>query len=416
MKFEDLVDMDMQIDDLRRFVDMVNHTDKFMKPGVSIPRGLLLQGSRYSNTDDVLIALREECHANFLHVAEDGSNLESIVETAKLNAPALIFLPCAYTSSTGVPPKCVDTMKSVSKMDRVWFVATTTNAHNMHPGVLNMGFSRNVVLLPDTSARAREHILREIGYKLKFENEQVIPFLAQCTTETSPDTLMFILNRAAFLAVSDSRETITRHDVTMAYLDRKYGPRSTLHISPEEMRICGYHEAGHAITCYCSILRNGFKFATIVPRGGAGGMVLRVGLCNLKDAAHMKAELVTTMGGLAAEEIINGAPSIGPHQDLVNAFKLARDMVCKYGMGPSGMACIHHDGVSSSFQPTTMSQSKQTMIEADVLALLEEAKKTALEILRERRWKMGLLAELLIRKPVVYAEDMAQLLDTPLSK
>lgn len=280
----------------------------------------------------------------------------------------------------------------------------------MHPDVLSMGLFENVVSIPKMSQRARESFLRHIGQEMVFDNDQVVSFLAKCAIDTTEEKLKIILNQAAIRALSENRKTITRNDAVVAYLDQKHGPRTTIELSEHEMKVCAYHEAGHAIVCYCSELRSSFLVATIVPRNGAGGQVLCRDSRVLDTAPRLKADLAVSMGGWAAEQIIFGNPSIGPHQDLIYASKMARNIVCKYGMGPSGLACLFPEDAATLNAAKTMSPSMQAMVESDVRVLLEEAQQTALNILRERRWKMGLLSEALARQQVVYPEDMAKIL------
>jgi cell division protease FtsH len=236
-----------------------------------------------------------------------------------------------------------------------------------------------------------------------------IDFLAKQTPGFSGADIANVCNEAALIAARRDKAAIEKQDFLDA-IDRIVGglERRNKIISPEEKRTIAFHEAGHATVSWLLPNANPLLKVTIIPRGKALGAAWYLPEeRQLTTTEQMMDEMAATLGGRAAEEIINGRISTGALSDLEKVTKQAYAMVTYFGMSEQVGHLSFYDSTESGYNfNKPYSEKTAELIDREARSFIDQAHETALRILRENREGFTALAELLLEREVIFSEDL----------
>jgi cell division protease FtsH len=311
-------------------------------------------------------------------------------------------------------------MDGFSDNSGVMVIAATNREDVLDPALLRAGrFDRQITVnLPDRLGRAA--IFRVHARNKKIDPSIDFDQLARRTVGFSGADIENILNEAAILAVRGNREEVIIEDIDEAIDRRIAGPaKSSRALNEHERRAIAYHEAGHAIIGLNLKHSDKVQKITIVPRGRTGGHVLMTPDEDrfLITKKELQARIIGYLGGRSSEEIFFSDISTGAQNDIEVATRIARLMVTEYGM--SSLGPIQYESDSSSvflgrdYTSTQKNFSTQIAFEIDteVRKIIDEAHQEAHRVLNEHKEDVILLAETLLEKETISAEEIAYLLE-----
>ncbi len=275
-------------------------------------------------------------------------------------------------------------------------------------------FSRHIVLQnPDVAGR--EKILAVHAAKVRLASSVDLRVVARGTPGFSGADLANLMNEAAILAARAEREAVMAEDIEHAKDRILMGnERRSLKMSEQDRRMTAFHEAGHALVAVYCPQSDPIHKVTIVPRGRALGMVVRLPENDSPAVRRSKleADLAVAMGGRAAEEMIFGPDDVstGASGDIQMATQLARRMVAEWGMSER-IGAIAFDLGPSHAREGAFSEATSREIDAEVKLLIDCARERALSILKAQRAHLDLLAETLLERESLTGAEVRELLD-----
>ncbi|MEE1020903.1 MAG: AAA family ATPase, partial [Bacteroidales bacterium] len=293
----------------------------------------------------------------------------------------------------------------------VIILAATNRADILDKALLRAGrFDRQIhVDLPDVTER--KAIFNVHTKKLKFDEQNVdIDFLSKQTPGFSGADIANVCNEAALIAARKDKKIIEKQDFLDA-VDRIIGglEKKNKIITPKEKRTIAYHEAGHASVSWLLEHANPLVKVTIVPRGQALGAAWYLPEeRQITTKAQLLDQMISLLGGRAAEEIVFGEVSTGALNDLERVTKQAYAMVVYYGLDKEigNISFYDSSGQSDYGFQKPFSEKTAEKIDAQIRSMVEEAYSKAKEILTENREKLDALATILVEREVIFREDV----------
>ena len=444
VNFKDIAGNDNAKQDLAEVVDFLRHPKKYQKLGAKIPKGILLVGSPGTGKTLLARAVAGEAGVAFfsisgsefveMFVGVGASRVRDLFLKAKKNAPAIIFIDeidavgrKRGSGMGGGHDEREQTLNQILvEMDgfetdaNVIVLAATNRADVLDPALLRPGrFDRRVTIeLPERIDRLA---ILKLHFKDKPSEEDVdLDAMAAKTAGSSGADLANIANEAAIIAARRNHAKITNDDLTEAFEKVAIGPeRKNSIMNDDERKITAYHEAGHAIVGHVLPHSDPVHKVTIIPRGATGGVTwfLPPEDRHYTSIHQFKDILARAMGGRQAEKIINGEDGIttGAGADLRHATEIARDMVIEQGMGKTLRDQVFHsDGASMIFDrikdEKPYSESTAQKIDAEIASLVTEAAKRAGQILAANRDLLDKLADQLLEKETIEADEVKEIL------
>ena len=443
VKFTDVAGSEEEKEELKEIVDFLKNPRKYTELGARIPKGVLLVGPPGTGKTLLAKAIAGECNAPFfsisgsdfveMFVGVGASRVRDLFDQAKRSAPCIVFIDeidaVGRQRGAGLGGGNDEREQTLNQLlvqmdgfeanEGIIVIAATNRPDVLDPALLRPGrFDRQIyVSMPDV--KAREAILKVHARNKKFNDDIELSTIAKLTTGFSGADLENLLNEAAILAGRDNRVKISMNDITEAVNKVIMGPQKKSRVLTESDReITAYHEAGHAILqCY---LPNCDKVQeiSIIPRGMAGGYTLsRPETDDNYMTINKLTDLITSfMGGRVSEEIKFKDYTTGASNDIEQATKLARKMVTQFGMS-SKLGFINLGSSSEVFigrdYQTQVLYSEETAgkIDDEILKILNTCYARAKELLTTHWEELCKLAELLLKKNVVYQEELKQILD-----
>ncbi len=427
--------------ELQQAVEFLRDPEKFHRLGARLPRGFLLVGPPGTGKTLLARAVAGEASVPFLSISASefvemfvgvgAGRVRDLFDQAKRMAPSIVFIDeldaVGRRRGAGVGTvndereqtlnQLLTEMDGFDERENVIVLAATNRPDVLDPALLRPGrFDRQVVVeMPDR--RGREEILRIHTAKLRLAPDVDLAALAAQTTGMSGADLANIANEAALAAAARGGDAVTRADFETA-IDKVVlgGERHTL-MTDEDRRIVAFHEGGHAVVAWFSPLADPVFKVTIIPHGRALGVTAQ--LPEEDRVNYTKAYLVTRLavmlGGRTAEEQVFDQITTGAESDLVEATKLARRMVTRWGMGSFGPMALRTDEEEPFLgyeiaQGRELSEEMQARVDRDVAALLDEAHDTARRVISGHRQALERLAEALLEHETVEADALADLL------
>jgi len=433
--FKDVAGLEEAKVEIMEVVDFLKNPEKYTKLGGKIPKGVLLVGP--PGTGKTLLAKSVAGEANVpffslsgsdfveMFVGVGASRVRDLFNNAKQKAPCIIFIDeidaigraRGKSAITGGNDERESTLNQLlTEMDGfgtnsgVIVLAATNRADILDKALLRAGrFDRQIyVELPDIVGRREIFEVHMRGLKLADDVDK--EFLAKQTPGFSGADIANVCNEAALMAARKGKEMIDKQDFLDA-VDRIIGglEKKNKIITAEEKKVIAFHEAGHATTSWLLQYAHPLVKVTIVPRGnslGAAWYLPEERQITTKE--QMYHEMIATLGGRAAEQVIFGQISTGALSDLEKVTKQAFAMVTYYGLDDEIGNRSYYDSTGQQDYSLTKPYSEKTAetIDQQVSKIIEKAYQEAISILTQHRDGLTELANKLIDKEVIFGEDL----------
>ena len=436
--FKDVAGLAGAKQEVEEIVSFLKNPKKYTALGGKIPKGALLVGPPGTGKTLLAKAVAGEAGVPFfsmsgsdfveMFVGVGASRVRDLFRQAKEKAPSIIFIDeidavgraRGRNSFTGGNDERESTLNQLlTEMDGfgtnsgVIILAATNRADVLDSALLRAGrFDRQIhVELPDL--QERKEIFGVHLKPLKLDPSVDVNLLAKQTPGFSGADIANVCNEAALIAARGDHKTVTKQDF-MDAVDRIIGglERKTKIMTDEEKRAIAYHEAGHATISWMLRWANPLIKVTIVPRGiSLGAAWYLPEERQITNREHLLDEMCATLGGRAAEEEFLNQTGTGALNDLERVTKQAYAMVAYYGMGKSIPNLSYYDSQGRDYGFTKpYSEKTAEKMDKEVTDIIAEQMKRAKEILRDNAEGHHRIAELLIEKEVITAEDVEQIL------
>ena len=436
--FKDVAGLEEAKVEIMEVVDFLKNPDKYTKLGGKIPKGVLLVGP--PGTGKTLLAKSVAGEANVpffslsgsdfveMFVGVGASRVRDLFNNAKSKSPCIIFIDeidaigraRGRGAITGGNDERESTLNQLlTEMDGfgtnsgVIVLAATNRADILDKALLRAGrFDRQIyVELPDIVGRKEIFEVHMRG--LKLGNDVDMEFLAKQTPGFSGADIANVCNEAALMAARKGKEIIEKQDFLDA-VDRIIGglEKKNKIITAEEKKVIAFHEAGHATTSWLLQYAHPLVKVTIVPRGnslGAAWYLPEERQITTKE--QMYHEMIATLGGRAAEQVVFGQISTGALSDLEKVTKQAFAMVSYYGLDEEIGNLSYYDSTGQQDYSLTKPFSEKTAetIDKRVSVIVEKAYQEAIAILTDHRDGLTQLANKLIEEEVIFGEDLERI-------
>ncbi len=440
--FADVAGEDEAVEELEEIREFLASPDKFHKVGARIPRGVLLYGPPGTGKTLLAKAVAGEAKAPFfsisgsefmeLYVGVGASRVRELFERAKKNAPAIIFVDeidaVGRHRGSGIGGgndereqtlnQLLVEMDGFDERANIILIAATNRPDILDPALLRPGrFDRQIAVeAPDL--KGREAILKVHAQGKPLTAQVDLRQIAKRTPGFTGADLANVLNEAALLTARSDMQFIDDRAIDEA-IDRVIaGPQKRTRVmNDHDKAVTAYHEGGHALAAAALNYTDPVTKVTILPRGRALGytMVMPIEDRFNKTRNQLLDDLVYSMGGRVAEEIVFRDPSTGPANDIQQATKTARAMVTDYGMSDRigmvklGDADTEAFGHGSGEGPRAFSDETAAIIDEEVRRLLDNAMREAWEILTNNRAILDTLAARLLEEETLDEAQLAQI-------
>ena len=433
--FKDVAGLEEAKEEVMEIVDFLKNPKRYTRLGGKIPKGVLLVGP--PGTGKTLLAKSVAGEANVpffsisgsdfveMFVGVGASRVRDLFSQAKAKSPCIIFIDeidaigrarGKNIMSGGNDERESTLNQLLTEMDGfgtnsgVIVLAATNRADILDKALMRAGrFDRQIyVELPDLNGRREIFEVHMRGLKLGKDVDK--EFLAKQTPGFSGADIANVCNEAALIAARKNKDSIEKQDFLDA-IDRIVGglEKKNSVITPSEKKVIAFHEAGHATTSWMLEFAHPLVKVTIVPRGKALGAAWYLpDERQITTKEQMYHEMIATLGGRAAEQIIFGQISTGALNDLEKVSKQAHAMVMYYGLDEKIGNVSYYDSTGQQDYAFTKPFSEKTAekIDAEVSKLIESAYQEALRILNEHKDGLTQLAEKLIDKEVIFTDDL----------
>jgi ATP-dependent metalloprotease FtsH len=432
--FKDVAGLEEAKIEVMEIVDFLRNPQKYTTLGGKIPKGALLVGPPGTGKTLLAKAVAGEANVPFfsisgsdfveMFVGVGASRVRDLFKQAKEKAPCIVFIDeidavgRARGKNTGFSSnderentlnQLLTEMDGFGTNSGVIILAATNRADILDKALMRAGrFDRQIYVdLPEL--KEREEIFKVHLAKLKLSPDLDTSFLAKQTPGFSGADIANVCNEAALIAARKNKQFVEKQDFLDA-VDRIVGglEKKSKIIAPIEKKTIAYHEAGHATVSWLLPNANPLLKVTIIPRGKALGAAWYLPEeRQITTTEQMMDEMAATLGGRAAEEIINGKISTGALSDLEKITKQAYAMVSYFGMSDAVGHISFYDSQGGGYNfSKPYSEKTAELIDREVKELVDAAHEKALEILRSNMDGFTKLAELLLEREVIFTEDM----------
>jgi cell division protease FtsH len=443
--FEDVAGVDEAKDDLKEIVDFLRDPQKFQRLGGRIPKGVLLVGPPGTGKTLIARAVAGEANVPFftisgsdfveMFVGVGASRVRDMFEQAKKNAPCIIFIDeidaVGRHRGAGLGGGNDEREQTLNQLlvemdgfeanEGVILIAATNRPDVLDPALLRPGRFDRQVVVPNPDLSGREKILRVHMRKVPLAPDVDPRVLARGTPGFSGADLANLVNEAALLAARRGKRVVTMREMEDAKDKVMMGSeRRSLAMSDEEKKLTAYHEGGHALVAVSVQGSDPIHKATIIPRGRALGMVMRLPERDQLSLTRqkMQADLAVAFGGRIAEELIFGHEKVttGAQSDIEMATRMARAMVTRFGMsddlGPIAYAENQEEVFLGHSVSRTQNVSEATAqkIDAEIRKIIDTAYAKAQQILTERLNDLHVLARGLLEYETLSGDEIVALL------
>ncbi len=443
--FDDVAGIDEAKEDLEEIVEFLKEPQKFQRLGGRIPKGALLVGPPGTGKTLLARAIAGEANVPFftisgsdfveMFVGVGASRVRDMFEQAKKNSPCIIFIDEIDAVGRhrgaglgGGNEEREQTLKQLLvEMDGfeanegIILIAATNRPDVLDPALLRPGRFDRQVVVSNPDIIGREKILKVHTRKIPLAPDVVLKTIARGTPGFSGADLANLANEAALLAARRGKRLVTQHEFEDAKDKVMMGAeRRSMVMTEEEKKLTAYHEGGHALVALHQPASDPVHKATIIPRGRALGMVMRLPERDQISLtrAKMKADLAVAMGGRVAEEMIFGYDKVtsGASADIQMATKLARAMVTQFGMsdvlGPLSYGANEEEVFlgHSVARTQNVSEETQNLVDSEIRKLVEEGYDTASSVLKKYKKQLKIVAEGLLEYETLTGDEIKGLL------
>ncbi|WJY21868.1 ATP-dependent zinc metalloprotease FtsH [Fontisubflavum oceani] len=441
--FDDVAGIDEAKEELEEIVEFLRNPQKFSRLGGKIPKGALLVGPPGTGKTLLARAIAGEAGVPFftisgsdfveMFVGVGASRVRDMFEQAKKNAPCIVFIDeidavgrhrgAGYGGGNDEREQTLNQllveMDGFEANEGVIILAATNRRDVLDPALLRPGRFDRQVQVPNPDIKGRDKILGVHARKVPLGPDVDLRIIARGTPGFSGADLANLVNEAALMAARVGRRFVTMEDFENAKDKVMMGAeRRSMVMTDEQKEKTAYHEAGHAIVGLSLPKCDPVYKATIIPRGGALGMV--VSLPEIDRLNWHKSEceqkLAMTMAGKAAEIIKYGEENVsnGPAGDIQQASSLARAMVLRWGMsdkvGNIDYQQAHEGYMGNGAGGFSISSETKELIEQEVKRLIDEGYVTAKQILDEKTEEFERLAQGLLEYETLTGEEIQRVI------
>jgi len=438
VRFSDVAGADEEKEELREIVEFLKEPKKYVELGARIPKGVLLVGPPGTGKTLLAKAVAGEAGTPFfsisgsdfveMFVGVGASRVRDLFEQAKKNAPCIVFideidavgrhrgagLGGGHDEREQTLNQLLVEMDGFGVNEGVIILAATNRPDILDPALMRPGrFDRRVVVnYPDI--RGREEILKVHAKNKPLAPDVDLKDIAKTTPGFTGADLENLLNEAALLSARKNNKVITMEEIKEANYKVIMGPeKKSRVISDKEKRLTAYHEAGHAIAVRLVSSTVKVDRVTIIPSGRAGGFTSykpdedR----HYTTKGQLIEQIMVSLGGRAAEELVLGEISTGASNDLQKANQIARDMITKYGMSENLSNLVFGDENDEVFLGKSYGHTRyyseeiSAQIDAEVKTIIDNAYNRIKELLTENRNKLEDVAKALLEKERIEADE-----------
>jgi cell division protease FtsH len=441
--FDDVAGIDEAKEELEEIVEFLRNPQKFSKLGGKIPTGALLVGPPGTGKTLLARAIAGEAGVPFftisgsdfveMFVGVGASRVRDMFEQAKKNAPCIVFIDeidavgrnrgSGYGGGNDEREQTLNQllveMDGFEANEGVIILAATNRRDVLDPALLRPGRFDRTVNVPNPDIKGREKILNVHAKKTPLGPDVDLRLIARGTPGFSGADLANLVNEAALMAARIGRSVITMIDFENAKDKVMMGSeRRSMVLTQEQKEKTAYHEAGHAVVGLALPQCDPVYKATIIPRGGALGMV--VSLPEIDRLNWHKSEceekLAMTMAGKAAEIIKYGSENVsnGPAGDIQQASGLARAMVLRWGMSDKVGNIDYteaHEGYQGNAAGFSVSANTKELIEEEVKNFIQQGYDTAFKILTKKKKEWERLAAGLLEYETLTGEEIKKVMN-----
>lgn len=444
--FEDVAGIDEAKEDLEEIVEFLKDPQKFQRLGGHIPKGALLVGPPGTGKTLLARAIAGEANVPFftisgsdfveMFVGVGASRVRDMFEQAKKNAPCIIFIDeidaVGRHRGAGLGGGNDEREQTLNQLlvemdgfeanEGIILIAATNRPDVLDPALLRPGRFDRQVVVGNPDIIGREKILKVHTRKIPLAPDVVLKTIARGTPGFSGADLANLCNEAALLAARRGKRLVTQEDFEDAKDKVMMGAeRRSMVMSEEEKALTAYHEGGHALVAIHQPMSDPIHKATIIPRGRALGMVMRLPERDQISLTRgkMKADLAVAMGGRVAEELIFGHEKVtsGASADISMATNLARAMVTQFGMsealGPLSYSANEEEVFlgHSVARTQNVSDETQLLVDSETRRFVEEGYATAKKIITKHKKQLEIIAQGLLEFETLSGDEIKALLD-----
>lgn len=441
---KDVAGLKEEKEELDEIVEFLKNPVKFIKVGARIPKGILLEGPPGTGKTLLAKAIAGEANVPFfsisgsdfveMFVGVGASRVRDLFEDAKKNAPCIVFIDeidaVARRRGTGMGGGHDEREQTLNQMlvemdgfaenSGIIVLAATNRVDILDPAILRPGrFDRKIVVgTPDVVGR--EEILAVHAKNKPLGDDVNLSEIAKTTAGFTGADLENLLNESAISAAKDDRVFITQDDIKKSFLKVGVGvEKKSKLISEKDKKITAYHEAGHAILFHVLPDMDPVYTVSIIPTGlGAAGYTMPL---PEKDEmfltkSRMEQDIMVSLGGRIAEDLIFHDITTGASSDIKKATKVARNMVTRYGMSENlGVICYEDEDADEVFIGRDLAHAKNHSeavageIDKEIKAIVDNCYKKAEEIIKEHMDVLHACADLLLEKEKINREEFEAL-------
>jgi cell division protease FtsH len=444
--FDDVAGIDEAREELEEIVEFLRDPSRFSKLGGQIPKGALLVGSPGTGKTLLARAIAGEAGVPFftisgsdfveMFVGVGASRVRDMFEQAKKNAPCIVFIDeidaVGRHRGHGLGNSNDEREQTLNQLlvemdgfeanEGIIIIAATNRPDVLDPALLRPGRFDRQVVVPVPDIDGREKILAVHMKKVPLAPDVNPRVIARGTPGFSGADLANLVNEAALLAARRNKRLVAMQEFEDAKDKVMMGAeRRSMVMTDDEKKMTAYHEAGHAIVSLNEAASDPIHKATIIPRGRALGMVMRLPERDSYSYHRdkMLANLSVAMGGRVAEEIIFGYDKVssGASSDIQYATGLARNMVTKWGMSDKLGPLQYEEqqegylGMGGSHRLMGSDETNK-LIDSEIRVLVDTAHKRATDILQTQNEKLHVLAKALLEYETLTGDEIKQLMDT----
>ena len=442
---KDVAGLKEEKEDLEEIVEFLKEPAKFTKVGARIPKGVLLEGAPGTGKTLLAKAIAGEAGVPFfsisgsdfveMFVGVGASRVRDLFEEAKRHAPCIVFIDeidaVARRRGTGMGGGHDEREQTLNQLlvemdgfgvnEGIIVLAATNRVDILDPAILRPGrFDRKIsVNRPDVGGR--EEILQVHAKNKPLADDVDLKQIAQTTAGFTGADLENLLNEASIIAAKDDRAFVKQEDIKKAFIKVGIGAeKKSRIISDKEKKITAYHEAGHAILFHVLPDVGPVYTVSIIPTGlGAAGYTMPL---PEKDEmfitkGKMLQDIMVSLGGRIAEEIIFNDISTGASSDIKKATSAARDMVTKYGMSENIGVINYNSDDDEVFIGRDLAHAKNHSefisgeIDKEVKSIIDECYRKAKEIILEHTDVLHKCADLLLEKEKIGRDEFEALFE-----
>ena len=429
-------------EDLAEIVDFLKNPDKYRKLGARIPKGVLLVGPPGTGKTLMAKAIAGEAGVPFfsisgsdfveMFVGVGASRVRDLFEDAKANSPCIVFIDeidaVARKRGSGMGGGHDEREQTLNQLlvemdgfgvnSGIIVLAATNRVDILDPAIMRPGRFDRKIMIGSPDVRGREEILKVHAADKPLADDVSLERVARTTAGFSGADLENLMNESAIMAAKDGRPYINTKDLENAFVKVGIGveKRSRI-ISDKEKKITAYHESGHAILFHVLPDVGPVHTISIIPTGmGAAGYTMPLPDRDemFMTRGHMIQEIMVSMGGRIAEELIFGDYTTGASQDIKQATELATRMVTKYGMSKN-IGMIHYGGDDEVFLGRDLghtrgySEKMAAAIDTEIKAIIDECYADARKIIEDHMDILHASAALLIEKEKIDQKEFEAL-------